>query len=142
MAESREQTKAGGGGGFFSKVKELGDKLKETSLHDAHVKATHMKHNMGKFANIINPNHRHDEAHEQATDKKRTAVSESHRFGSFAPERDGNNVKWYVDARDYFWVSDMPILDTQTHAHATPEHLHCFRACKRDYLHRRLVAIT
>lgn len=89
----------------MGKMKGLGDKLKSSNLHDVHVKATHMKHSMGKFANIINPNHRHDEEHEKATDNKRTAIAESHRFGSFAPEREGNNVKWYVDARDYFWVS-------------------------------------
>lgn len=91
--------------GFMGKMKNLGDKMKTSSLHDAHVKATHLKHNMGKFANIINPNHRHDEEHEKRTDAKRTRRAEDHRFNSFAPERDGNNVKWYVDARDYFWVS-------------------------------------
>ena len=47
---------------------------------------------------------RHDEEHEQATDRKRTAISEGHRFNSFAPERPGNKVKWYVDGRDYFWA--------------------------------------
>jgi hypothetical protein len=52
----------------------------------------------------FNPNHRHDEEHEKATDEKRTKISESHRFQSFAPERPANNVKWYVDGRDYFWV--------------------------------------
>ena len=77
----------------MGKMKGLGDKLKASSLEDAKIKATHMKHNMGKFANIINPNHRHDEEHEQKTDNKRTQISESHRFDSFAPERDGNNVK-------------------------------------------------
>ena len=52
----------------------------------------------------MNPNHRHDEEHEQATDEKRTKIGEGHRFGSFAPERPGNNIKWYVDGRDYFYV--------------------------------------
>ncbi|CZT42378.1 related to phospholipase D [Rhynchosporium secalis] len=52
----------------------------------------------------INPNHRHDEEHEKATDDKRTRIAESHRFGSFAPERPGNNIKWYVDGRDYYWA--------------------------------------
>ena len=59
---------------------------------------------MGKFQNIINPNHRHDEEHEKATDEKRTRIAESHRYESFAPERDGNKIKWYVDGRDYFWA--------------------------------------
>ena len=54
------------------------------------------------MGNIVNPNHRHDEAHEKATDDKRTKISEGHRFHSFAPEREGNFVKWYVDGRDYF----------------------------------------
>lgn len=82
------------------------------------------RHKIGKFANLVcplpsihlpskppltcppkfNPQHRHDEEHEKACDAKRTNISESHRFGSFFPERDGNMVKWYVDGRDYFWA--------------------------------------
>lgn len=27
-----------------------------------------------------------------------------HRFGSFAPDRQGNDVKWYVDGCSYFWA--------------------------------------
>lgn len=57
---------------------------------------------MGKFENLINANHRHDEEHEQRTDAKRTKIAEHHRFQSFAPERDGNLIKWYIDGRDYF----------------------------------------
>ena len=75
-----------------------------THLYDVKVKATHFKHKVGKFHNLINPNHRHDEKHEKETDEKRTRIAESHRFESFAPERDGNNIKWYVDGRDYFWA--------------------------------------
>jgi phospholipase D1/2 len=52
----------------------------------------------------VNPNHRHDEEHEKETDRKRTAICESNRFGSFAPVRQGNKVKWYVDALDYLWA--------------------------------------
>ena len=73
-------------------------------MYDAKVKAIHFKAKVGKFHNLINPNHRHDEAHEKATDAKRTRIAESHRFESFAPERDGNKIKWYVDGRDYFWA--------------------------------------
>lgn len=76
----------------------------DTHLHDVKAEATHFKHKVGKFFNIINPNHRHDEEHEQATDKKRTERSESHRFKSFAPIHDGNRIKWYVDAKDYMWA--------------------------------------
>jgi phospholipase D1/2 len=52
----------------------------------------------------VNPNHRHDEAHEKATDLKRSRIVESHRYESFAPERDGNQIKWYVDGQDYFYA--------------------------------------
>lgn len=75
---------------------ELRHKLKGTHLYDAKIEAIHMKHQVGKFQNLFNSNHRHDEEHEQITDKKRTLIGESHRFQSFAPERDGNQVKWYV----------------------------------------------
>lgn len=73
-------------------------------LRKLKIEAIHLKHKIGKFENIINPNHRHDEPHEQATDRKRTAIAESHRFKSFAPEHEGNKVKWYVDGRDYLWA--------------------------------------
>lgn len=78
--------------------------LTDTHLYDAKVKAIHMRNTIGKFGNLVNRNHRHDEEHEQATDRKRTSIAEGHRFKSFAPERPGNNVKWYVDGRDYFWA--------------------------------------
>lgn len=82
--------------------RELREKLANSSLHEHLV---HEKHKIGKFKNLINPQHRHDEEHEIACDKKRTSICTSHRFESFFPERDGNNIKWYVDGRDYFWVS-------------------------------------
>lgn len=52
----------------------------------------------------FNPQHRHDEEHEKATDDKRQKVRDEHRFDSYFPERDGNLIKWYVDGRDYFWA--------------------------------------
>lgn len=89
----------------------LKDKMKEThvSAEDTHasdlkIRAVHLKHQIGKFGNLFNPNHRHDEKHEQETDEQRSKIAESHRFGSFAPERDGNKVKWYVDGRNYYWA--------------------------------------
>ncbi|KAJ4289238.1 hypothetical protein N0V90_011580 [Kalmusia sp. IMI 367209] len=82
----------------------LRNKLKDTHLYDAKIKAVHAKHKVGKFANLFNSNHRHDEEHEQKTDEKRDRICQNHRFDSFAPERDGNLVKWYVDGRDYFWA--------------------------------------
>ena len=76
----------------------------DTHLYDAKVKGIHFKNKVGKLGNIVNKNHRHDEEHEKATDEKRTKIAESHRFESFAPEREGNMVKWYVDGRDYFYA--------------------------------------
>ncbi|KAL3455792.1 hypothetical protein BJX64DRAFT_57110 [Aspergillus heterothallicus] len=83
------------------KIDHLEDHLKDTRISE---KAHHFKHRVGKFFNIVNPNHRHDEAHEQETDKKRSAICEINRFKSFAPVRSGNKVKWYVDALDYLWA--------------------------------------
>ncbi|KAG0646370.1 Phospholipase D1 [Hyphodiscus hymeniophilus] len=80
------------------------EKFRDTKLYDVKVGLINKKHEIGKFANLINPNHRHDEEHEKLTDEKRTKVSEEHRFKSFAPERPGNNIKWYVDGRDYYWA--------------------------------------
>lgn len=94
------------------------------------------RHKIGKFANLVrtptypwtaavsqrpapltpgqfNPEHRHDEEHEKACDEKRSKISESHRFQSYFPERDGNMVKWYVDGRDYFWVCFAPTVPCQ-----------------------------
>jgi phospholipase D1/2 len=82
----------------------LRQKLKDTKLYDVKIHATNAKHKIGKFGNLFNPNHRHDEEHEKLTDKKRNRIAESHRFDSFAPEREGNDIKWYVDGRDYFWA--------------------------------------
>jgi hypothetical protein len=86
------------------KIEELQSKLASTKLEKPMIKVVHAKHKAGKFTNIFNTNHRHDEEHEQKTDDKRSRIAESHRFNSFAPERDNNFVKWYVDGRDYFWV--------------------------------------
>ncbi|CBX99294.1 hypothetical protein IAQ61_000572 [Plenodomus lingam] len=86
------------------KIQDLQDKLAHTKLKEVHIKAVHAKHKVGKFTNLFNTNHRHDEEHEKATDAKREKIAENHRFNSFAPEREGNLVKWYVDGRDYFWA--------------------------------------
>ena len=89
---------------FKDKLHGVREKLHDTKLHDAKIKAVHWKHHIGKLENLVNTNHRHDEEHEQRTDRKRTLIAEGHRFQSFAPERDGNRIKWYVDGRDYFYA--------------------------------------
>lgn len=68
---------------------------------------------MGKFMNVVNPNHRHDEEHEKETDRKRSTIAESHRFESFAPVHDGNRVKWYVDALDYLWAVSIALQNAK-----------------------------
>jgi phospholipase D1/2 len=83
---------------------QLRQRFQDSQLHDLKVKATIFKHKIGKFNNLVNPNHLHDEEHEKETDRKRTFIAQSNRFGSFAPLREANKVKWYVDGRDYFWV--------------------------------------
>ena len=110
--EAQERTPSNGDGdeeehrSFKDKMRhpfpELRDKLKGTSLYEIKVGAIHLKHRVGKFENLVNSNHRHDEEHEKKTDTKRILIAEGHRFQSFAPERDGNKIKWYVDGRDYF----------------------------------------
>ena len=85
-------------------LEQLRQRFQDSSLYDLKVKATVFKHKIGKFNNLVNTNHLHDEEHEQETDKKRTFIAQSNRFGSFAPVREANKVKWYVDGRDYFWV--------------------------------------
>ncbi|KAF2279398.1 phospholipase-like protein PldA [Westerdykella ornata] len=72
--------------------------------HPIAAKVVHTKQKIGKLANLFNKHHRHDEAHEKAVDEQRKKIAEGHRFGSFAPEREGNLIKWYVDGRDYFWA--------------------------------------
>ncbi|RJE27210.1 phospholipase [Aspergillus sclerotialis] len=97
----------------FGDVEELSDHFKGHSLHDATAKAYHFKHKVGKFFNVVNPNHRHDEEHEKATDRKRSAIANAHRYESFAPIREGNRVKWYVDALDYLWAVSIALERAQ-----------------------------
>ncbi|KAK0620447.1 hypothetical protein B0T14DRAFT_567190 [Immersiella caudata] len=92
---------------------ELKEKLHHTHLQDAKVHLIHQKHKIGKFANLFNPQHRHDEEHEKACDEKRSKIAESHRFESYFPEREGNMVKWYVDGRDYFWAVSVALEQAQ-----------------------------
>ncbi|RDW69315.1 hypothetical protein BP6252_08335 [Coleophoma cylindrospora] len=94
-------------------LNDLREKLRDTKLYDLKVGLINKKHEIGKFGNLINPNHRHDEEHEKETDDKRTKIAQSHRFESFAPERPGNNIKWYVDGRDYYWAVSIALERAQ-----------------------------
>jgi phospholipase D1/2 len=116
MAES-SGAKGSGHSSFSEKLKnpfrEIKDKLEGTHLHDAKVHMVHKKHQLGKFTNLFNRDHRHDEEHEKECDEKRTKIAESHRFKSYFPERDGNLIKWYVDGRDYFWAVSVALEQAQ-----------------------------
>ena len=118
---------------------ELRQQLKQTHLYDAKIKASHLKHKVGKFGNLLNRNHRHDEEHEKKTDEKRTRICESHRFNSFAPERDDNLVKWYIDGRDYFWVRRVTCCICSSDGAGC---LDCAGESKVGHLYRRLVAFS
>ncbi|KAG6112865.1 hypothetical protein E4U13_004085 [Claviceps humidiphila] len=103
----------GGHGGFMGLMDDLKEKLHESKLHDAKVALINRKHQIGKFGNLFNRDHRHDEEHEQRCDEKRTAICQSHRFESYFPEREGNLVKWYVDGCDYFWAVSVALEQAQ-----------------------------
>lgn len=82
--------------------------LHRRKLHSLGVRLVHLKNDIGKYKNLFNPNHRHDEPHEQRVDRRRDLIRDSHRYCSFADVRGGNDAKWYVDGRDYFWVCAIP----------------------------------
>lgn len=51
---------------------------------------------------------RHDDPEEKAQDRVRTEINNSHRFKSFANQRQSNFVKWHIDGHDFFYaVSEM-----------------------------------
>ncbi|OTA04507.1 phospholipase D [Trichoderma parareesei] len=98
---------------FHSLMDSLRGKLHESKLHDAKAAVSHKKHQIGKFGNLFNREHRHDEEHERRCDRKRTKICASHRFKSYFPEREGNLVKWYVDGRDYFWAVSVALEEAK-----------------------------
>ncbi|KAJ3834088.1 phospholipase D [Lentinula raphanica] len=67
-----------------------------------------LKHTEDQISGFLNPNRRHDDPEEKAADALRASINSSHRFSSFANEREGNVVKWHVDGLDYMYaVSEM-----------------------------------
>ncbi|TFK72278.1 phospholipase D [Pluteus cervinus] len=61
-------------------------------------------HARAEVIGILNPNRRHDEPEEQAQDALRQQIRDGHRHTSFAPDREGNTVKWHIDGHDYMWA--------------------------------------
>jgi phospholipase D1/2 len=66
-----------------------------------------------------NPNHRHDEPWEQEIDAKFMAIRDSHRFRSFAPEREGNLVKWHVDG---WGAYRMVVINSESESELTADY--------------------
>lgn len=60
-------------------------------------------------ATTWNPNHRHDEEWEKEIDRKIEDIRNGHRFRSFAPEREGNMVKWHIDGHGGFRSSGVAL---------------------------------
>ncbi|KAI0028033.1 phospholipase D/nuclease [Vararia minispora EC-137] len=53
---------------------------------------------------LLDTDRRHDDPEEKRHDEIRAAINASHRFQSFAGEREQNFVKWHIDGQDYFWA--------------------------------------
>ncbi|KZT05728.1 phospholipase D/nuclease [Laetiporus sulphureus 93-53] len=53
---------------------------------------------------LVEPDERHDSPQEQAEDRVRAEINASHRFDSFAVERNDNFVKWHIDGHDYMYA--------------------------------------
>ncbi|KIY68459.1 phospholipase D/nuclease [Cylindrobasidium torrendii FP15055 ss-10] len=61
-------------------------------------------HAKEQIAGLVNSDHRHDDPEEIKADEIRQAINDSHRFQSFADERENNVVKWHIDGHDYMWA--------------------------------------
>jgi len=88
--------------GTSSKAKQKEDESgRKKVLSKMRSKVDHLASDLSRIGVAIsttwNPNHRHDEPWEQEIDAKLMAIRDSHRFRSFAPDREGNVVKWHVD---------------------------------------------
>jgi phospholipase D1/2 len=81
----------------------LFDKVKD-AVHDVEAKLKGSQHD-GPSDHSPSPSsrqtHRHMHHDAACSDKDSHHV---HRFQSFAPQREGNDVKWYVDGCGYFWA--------------------------------------
>ncbi|KAI9510126.1 hypothetical protein F5148DRAFT_1182591 [Russula earlei] len=53
---------------------------------------------------ILNPNRKHETPEEKLNDDIRSEIISSHRFQSFAGEREQNFVKWHIAGHDYFYA--------------------------------------
>lgn len=80
----------------------LFDKVK-SSLKDVEAKI--------KAEAIGKPVHAHTDSANVCSDNDSHHL---HRFQSFAPQREGNEVKWYVDGCSYMWAVSLAIENAKS----------------------------
>ncbi|KDQ51771.1 hypothetical protein JAAARDRAFT_184790 [Jaapia argillacea MUCL 33604] len=74
-----------------------------------------LQHAQASIEGLLNPDRRHDDPAEKAQDAIRAEIMASHRFGSFADQRQDNYVKWHIDGHDYMYaLSEMLESATET----------------------------
>ena len=64
---------------------------------------------------LNHPENRHSHPHGTSQSANATGSDTNHRFGSFAPQRTDNDVKWFVDGCGYMWAVSMA-LERATHS--------------------------
>lgn len=65
-----------------------------------------MLHNLRVGAHDLLSNAKHNltHSHTHGGECSKGQHDSGNRFDSFAPKRDGNDIKWYVDGCNYFWA--------------------------------------
>lgn len=58
---------------------------------------------------ITHEGEKHGHTHPSGECSDGSHPHDMHRFQSFAPQREGNDVKWYVDACGYMWAVSMAL---------------------------------
>ncbi|OJA19475.1 hypothetical protein AZE42_04918 [Rhizopogon vesiculosus] len=85
---------------FFDKVLNYAERLPEG-----------IERTRDQIIGLVNPDRRHDNPEERLDDEIRTQINDSHRFQSFADEREDNAIKWHIDGHDYMYALS-EILDS------------------------------
>jgi len=78
---------------FFDKVLDYAERLPEG-----------IERTRDQIIGLVNPDRRHDNPEEKLNDEIRTQINDSHRFQSFADQREDNSIKWHIDGHDYMYA--------------------------------------
>ncbi|OAX38224.1 phospholipase D/nuclease [Rhizopogon vinicolor AM-OR11-026] len=78
---------------FFDKVLDYAERLPEG-----------IERTRDQIIGLVNPDRRHDNPEERLDDEIRTQINDSHRFQSFADQREDNCIKWHIDGHDYMYA--------------------------------------